>query len=164
MIIEFDKNLTRSNWDKVFEFADKLANVYRPDIGTVYFSPAFDLYGTDQKNIDLRLILTSAFLYPAEYYQIGPKGLGNRTYIGDYYRRVFSEHCFDLLPGNVKRLDWGGLRVDLLPEVVPQNEDELISAWKANMNVLWSDQVFANCDVTNRGEFNFKRGANCSIR
>ena len=164
LFIELDKNITGVNWSKVYALADKLANVYQPDIGTVYFSPTFDLYSQDEKDINLRLMLTSAFLYPSDYYQVGPKGLGMRTYIGEHYLNAFGMDRIKDLPNPILKQEWGGLRLDLLEDFLSSEPDEIMLAWLEAMKKLKPAQVFADCETTSSGTFKFKHAANCKIR
>ena len=73
----------------------------------------------------------------------GPLGISMRTYLNEEMIELFGMDYLLELPAYVEKLEWGGLRIDLVKEPWNTEMDEIFEAWIKAMNYLKSAKVFS---------------------
>src|SRR5690606_39268372 len=75
----------------------------------------------------------------------GPRGLGMRTYFGPHYTEQFGRELLLSVPApsTATELDWGGIRIDLIPEPWLVPEPVLVAAFQSAMDHLAPAKVLA---------------------
>jgi hypothetical protein len=160
---EFNPSLAERDWPLFFQFADALAQAFKPDIATVYISPSYaDAPWPNDEDKYLNLMVRSANIIPVKYYKEGPRGLAMRTYLGPHYIEQFGRELLLSTPGAaIEEQQWGGMRLDLSETPWALSVPDLIAHWKDAMDHLSPAQVFANVEITPEQNINYTKGSRC---
>lgn len=158
----------QSEWARVFELADALAESFHPDWGGTGIT--FELRDDVKRapapgdELDADLLDSAAYLRPLDYLRAGPLGLAPRTYIGPFYADQLGRERIESLPLVVEKLAWDGYRVDLVPRPWTADIPTLLDAWRRGMAHLQDAGVLA-IPVFDLGHVaGWKRGANVRRR
>jgi hypothetical protein len=149
ILFDFDPKISTSEYSRIFELADRLVSVFRPDFGAAHvwlgLRPRSQLTApfADDDEQDAELMFRAAAPVPVQYYRSGPSGLGMRTYLGPHFVAQLGAGLIESCPLHVERLDWGGYRVDLAPEPWRTDLAAALPAWRRGMAHLGRAQLFA---------------------
>jgi hypothetical protein len=115
---DFKPTPPASEWPRVFELADALADCFHPDWGAAGIR--FDLRDDVKRapaqgdEVDATFVHSATTLFPVDYLSAGPLGLASRTYIGSFFADQLGRDRIESLPLVVEKLAWGGYRIDLV--------------------------------------------------
>lgn len=137
---------------------DGLAAAQRPDIG--WLQPVADVEPPfDDETARVRGHMDQCCDGSvAEYDDHGPGGLGARTWLGPAMVELIGRDRLDAAPVKASKLDWGGLRVDLVDDPLGAADEALADAWTEAMQALDDAGVFARSTLDEDGFADFERG------
>ncbi|WP_151174089.1 hypothetical protein [Pseudoalteromonas ruthenica] len=149
IFFEFDPKLNHKHYPTLFEFADRLVQVFKPDVASVHIDrPYPDEPWQSERDEIMEMMGEAAFLAPVDYFKVGPKGLAMRTYLGPHYVKQFGQELLLSTPKTQTELQpWGGVRLDLSDTPWELPEQTQIEHWQAAMAHLRPAKVFAEMEV-----------------
>lgn len=112
----FDKSMTASQWQTVRRFADQLAEALHPRLAILHISRSMHLSWSNEEEKTQRWMTFATQHIPVKFRETGPTGLGLITYFGGDILDMFGEKLLLSTPGIAKKLDWGGIRIDLFKD------------------------------------------------
>jgi len=162
---EFDPKLNSKHYPALFEFADRLVQVFKPDVASVHIdTPVYPRPFESSEHKNSRIVSSAASLAPVDYFKVGPKGLAMRTYLGSHYVKQFGQELLLSTPKTQTKLQsWGGIRLDLSEAPWELTEQALIEHWQTAMAHLRPAKVFADLDVYQNRKFKYTKAENCTI-
>ena len=161
----FDPKLNSKHYPTLFEFTDKLVQIFKPDVASIHIDPPLpvDPWETALEAVTAQ-VAYSSYLVPVDYFKVGPKGLAMRTYFGPHYVKQFGQALLMSTPSTQTTLQpWGGVRLDLSETPWTLTEHELVENWQTAMAHLRPAKVFAEVEVYQNRDFNYKKAENCTI-
>jgi len=161
----FDPKLNSKHYPALFEFTDKLVQIFKPDIASIHIDPPLpvDPWETALEAVTAQVAYSNT-LVPVDYFKVGPKGLAMRTYFGPHYVKQFGQALLMSTPSAQTTLQpWGGVRLDLSETPWTLTEHELVEHWQTAMEHLRPAKVFAEVEVYQNRDFNYKKAENCTI-
>ncbi|TMS94734.1 hypothetical protein CWB58_03110 [Pseudoalteromonas sp. S201] len=146
---EFDPKLNSKHYPALFEFADRLVQVFKPDIASIHIDrPYPDEPWESDRDEYIEMMGEAALLAPVDYFKVGPKGLAMRTYLGPHYVKQFGQELLLSTPKTQTELQpWGGIRLDLSAAPWELTEQAQIEHWQTAMEHLRPAKVFAEMEV-----------------
>ena len=165
IFFEFDPKLNSRYYPNLFEFADRLVQVFKPDVASVHIdTPVYPRPFESSEHKNSRIVSSAASLVPVDYFKVGPKGLAMRTYLGPHYVKQFGQELLLSTPKTQTELQsWGGIRLDLSEAPWELTEQALIEHWQTAMANLRPAKVFADLDVYQNRKFKYTKAENCTI-
>lgn len=162
---EFDPKLNSKHYPALFEFADRLVQVFKPDVASVHIdTPVYPRPFESSEHKNSRAVSSTASLAPVDYFDVGPKGLAMRTYLGPHYVKQFGRELLLSTPKTQTELQtWGGIRLDLSEAPWDLTEKALIEHWQTAMTHLRPAKVFADLEVYQNRKFKYTKAENCTI-
>ena len=163
---EFDPKLNSKYYPALFEFADRLVQVFKPDIASVHvFRPYPDEPWESERDEHIEMMGKAAYLAPVDYFKVGPKGLAMRTYLGPHYVKQFGQELLLSTPKTQTELQtWGGIRLDLSAAPWELTEQAQIEHWQTAMEHLRPAKVFAEMEVdVEYCDIECAKAENCTI-
>ncbi|MEP6859859.1 MAG: hypothetical protein ABJE66_04515 [Deltaproteobacteria bacterium] len=165
---DFKPTPPASDWARIFDLADALAECFQPDWGAagIRFDLRDDLKRAPAQGdeLDADLMHSATAVFPVDYVSAGPLGLGPRTYIGSFFADQLGRDRIESLPLVVDKLAWGGYRIDLVAEPWAAEIPALLEAWRRGMAHLRDANVLAT-PVFDLGHVGgWKRGTNMRRR
>lgn len=163
---EFDPKLNSKHYPALFEFADRLVQVFKPDIASVHIDrPYPDEPWESERDEHVEMMGKAAFLAPVDYFEVGPKGLAMRTYLGPHYVKQFGQELLLSTPKTQTELQsWGGIRLDLSTAPWELTEQAQIEHWQTAMEHLRPAKVFAEMEVdVEYCDIECTKAENCTI-
>lgn len=162
---EFDPKLNSKHYPALFEFADRLVKVFKPDIALVHIdTPVYPRPFDSSEHKNSRVVSSTASLAPVDYFKVGPKGVAMRTYFGPHYVQQFGQELLLSTPKTQTELQsWGGIRLDLSEAPWDLTEKALIEHWQTAMAHLRPAKVFADLEVYQNRKFKYTKAENCTI-
>ena len=162
---EFDPKLNSKHYPTLFEFTDKLVQIFKPDVASVHIDPPIQAGPWEaEHSLNVAEVAYSNFLAPVDYFKVGPKGLAMRTYFGPHYVKQFSQALLMSTPSAQTTLQpWGGVRLDLSETPWTLTEHELVEHWQTAMAHLRPAKVFAEVEVYQNRKFKYTKAENCTI-
>ena len=146
---EFDPKINSKHYPALFEFADRLVQVFKPDIASAHvFRPYPDEPWESERDEHIEMMGKAAYLAPVDYFKVGPKGLAIRTYFGPHYVKQFGQELLLSTPKTQTKLQpWGGIRLDLSEAPQELSEQAQIEHFQTAMEHLCPAEVFAEMEV-----------------
>ena len=163
---EFDPKLNSKHYPALFEFADRLVQVFKPDIASIHiYRPYADEPWESERDEHIEMMGEAAFLAPVDYFDVGPKGLAMRTYLGPHYVKQFGQELVLSTPKTQTELQtWGGIRLDLSAAPWELTEQAQIEHWQTAMEHLRPAKVFAEMEVdVEYCDIECTKAENCTI-
>ena len=162
---EFDPKLNSKHYPALFEFTDKLVQIFKPDVASVHIDPPIQAGPWEaEHSLNVAEVAYSNMLGPVDYFKVGPKGLAMRTYFGPHYVKQFSQALLMSTPSTQTTLQpWGGVRLDLSETPWTLTEHELVENWQTAMAHLRPAKVFAEVEVYQNRMFKYTKAENCTI-
>lgn len=140
---EFDRKMPEARWKDLLDWADRIADITHPRLGTLHrYGAPTDPWGSDQDRM-ADWMHYSAHCTPANFKPYGPIGLGMRTYFGGDVLELLGRRLLLKTPAIVKELAWGGIRIDLTDDLMNSSSSEILAAWGKAMKHLEKAKVFA---------------------
>lgn len=158
--VEAGKAAARKHWPGLFELGTRIADAFRPSVGTLHIWPPYtDKTGDDEPGRWVDTLNTGAAMLPVRFREHGVTGLGLRTWLGPHYIDLLSRTLLESAPELVLAdLPWGGLQVDLGNTPWKAEADELGRRFRVAMDHLGSAGVFAKLTLDDRGQFDYTAG------
>ncbi|MBH0055415.1 hypothetical protein I6F65_00400 [Pseudoalteromonas sp. SWXJZ94C] len=162
---KFDPKMNSKHYPALFEFADRLVQVFKPDVASVHIdTPVYPRPFESSEHKNSRVVSSTASLAPVDYFKVGPKGLAMRTYLGPHYVKQFGQELLLSTPKAQTELQsWGSIRLDLSEAPWELTEHALIEHWQTAMAHLRPAKVFADLDVYQNRKFKYTKAENCTI-
>ncbi|MEG3759477.1 hypothetical protein V5096_16145 [Pseudoalteromonas carrageenovora] len=163
---EFDPKLNSKHYPALFEFADRLVQVFKPDAASVHIvRPYPDEPWESERDEHIEMMGKAAYLAPVDYFKVGPKGLAMRTYLGPHYVQQFGQELLLSTPKTQTELQpWGGIRLDLSEAPWELTEQAQIEHWQTAMEHLRPAKVFAEMEVdVEYCDIECTKAENCTI-
>lgn len=166
VFFEFDPKLNSKHYPALFEFADRLVQVFKPDVASIHIDrPYPDEPWESERDEKIEMMGEAAFLAPVDYFKVGPKGLAMRTYLGPHYVKQFGQELLLSTPKTQTELQsWGGIRLDLSEAPWELTEQAQIERFQIAMAHLRPAKVFAEMEVdVEYCDIECTKAENCTI-
>ena len=165
--IKVDVNMPTKHWSAFYELADKLAEVFEPDLALTIIFPNTPI-SSEPTELDFRWSLfdQASYVAPVDYRPTGLRGLALRTHLGPHYINQIGRDVLLSTPGvAIKEQAWGGMRIDLGPEPWMLLPEDMLTRWETAMEHLRPSGVFASYKMFDIEYLYYKffRGPNCIV-
>ncbi len=139
----FSKSIPKKLWIDFFTLSDQLAEITQPSYGLAHmFWPSSTSWGTERERLRSWMDICAQAV-PVRFLPNGPLGLGTRTYIGSPVLNLMDAQVLYETPAQVSKLEWGGVKIDLLENPLESNPDTLLDPWLVAMKHLEKMDFFA---------------------
>lgn len=159
--VSLEGKFSDKNYPACLSLFERLAIAISPDFGSVgrmYFPPPIDSEGIDQNKIS-----HCCGVAPIDYSDSGPRGLGERTFIGSNYIEQLGRPRVGSLGLPTRNGPLGSLFIDLATDPGRVPREEMLEPWRRAMAVLEPAGVFARVRVFKNGGLHWSMGENCDI-
>ncbi|MFC5987848.1 hypothetical protein [Marinicrinis lubricantis] len=160
--LEFDfRSVPKKHWASIFKLCDEIAQIVKPRYGISHmFWPSKIPWETDRERMHRWMNLSSQPA-PVNFGPSGPLGISARTYFSGEVLGLFNEEFLQNIPANVEKLDWGGIRIDIVDKPWEVDADTLLDQWLKVMQYFEESQVIAlpNFNIKDRRSISFSPNA-----
>lgn len=134
---------TSESKERWLQAADRFHELLSPEFLLLGWGPSLKIRQGWRDDRERTEILMSASMdVVGDYYNVGPCGLGMRTYLCKHYADLLGADTLSTLPASVTTLGDGSVRVDLADDLVATPFAELVDRWEACMRHLAPYEVF----------------------
>lgn len=149
-------------WREIFEIAEELCALVRPDYAIVNHGRSFDPWSTKDEMF-MTVMSKQGWIAPVDYFSQGPRGLSLRTYFGPRYLAQFPSGLLESTPASHEMTAWGARRLDLGDVPWSLAPEDALPLWKAAWEHIKPAQVTSQVFAFDERFVSFAPGKRCSI-
>ncbi|MGB0867278.1 MAG: hypothetical protein ACPGSC_12260 [Granulosicoccaceae bacterium] len=169
--VEFKVNQSQRAIAAAFDWANELVACFRPDIAVMSHHDMPDISDLSHEQKTHALAMQPlTYLIPVDYWELGPVGLAQHTWVGPYFIEQLTRDKLLSTPSVVcDEQDWGGIRISLGDDCQPWLHDyfDIADHRAAAMAHLEPLEIFRVATIeSDRPDFRMqeRKGHKCIMR